>query len=228
VVAQQERMLRATDIPIGTQGTFESVTFVCIAYVRRGTSFEGEAYEWEEYLLFNQQVGFRWLVKDPESGWSWVTQVNLAELDLRSASSQVSHHNRSFHVRNRNQARVLYVLGEVYWKCTVGETSSVADYVSGRDVLSREADAAEVRWSFSKPIPWPVVARGFGLPVEGPGTVRPAGGGGGTSPTTVAVIVVAFMLLMCVAAYLDDDNSSANVGGSVGPYIGGGVFSGGK
>jgi len=228
VVAQQEKMLRATDIPIGSQGTFQSASFICIAYVRRGTSFGGEAYEWEEYLLFSQQVGFRWLVKDPESGWSWVSPVNLAEIDLRGAASHVTREHRRFNLRNRNQARVLYVLGEVYWKCAVGETTSVADYISGRDVLSREGDRAEVRWSLSTPIPWPVVARGFGLPVDGPGAPRASsggdGGGGPNSPATIVAIVAALILLGCVLSYFDDDgNSSAG-----GIFIGGGVFSGGK
>jgi hypothetical protein len=225
VVAQQEKLLRAPDIPIGSQGTFQSASFVCIAYLRRGTSFDGEAYEWEEYLLFNQQVGFRWLVKDPETGWSWVSPVNLAELDLRSASSHVAYQQRRFKIRNENQARVLYVLGEVYWKCAVGETTSVADYVSGRDVLSREGDRAEVRYSLSSPIPWPVVARGFGLPVDGPGAPRASGGaGGGPGPGTVVAIVAALILLACVVSYLDDDDGSS-AGGTI---IGGGVFSGGK
>jgi hypothetical protein len=71
VVAQQERLQKATDIPVGSQGTFGAAGYVCIAYVRRGTSFDGEPYSWDEYLLFSQGVGFRWLVKDPESGWSW-------------------------------------------------------------------------------------------------------------------------------------------------------------
>jgi hypothetical protein len=192
--------------------------------VRRGTSFEGEDYEWEEYLLFNQQVGFRWLVKDPETGWSWVSKVNLAELDLRGASSHVTYQHRRFNLRNRNQAKVLYVLGEVYWKCVVGETTSVTDYTSGRDVLSREATRAEVHFSLSTPIPWPVVARGFGLPVEGPGAPRAmrGGGAGSGSPAAIVAIAAALILLACVASYFDDDSSTG------GAYIGGGVFSGGK
>ncbi|HKY36032.1 MAG TPA: DUF4178 domain-containing protein [Polyangiaceae bacterium] len=226
VVAQQEKTLRATDIPIGTQGTFQGSSFICIAYVRRGTSFEGEAYEWEEYLLFNQQVGFRWLIKDPETGWSWVSPVNLAEIDVRGGATHVTHQHRVFRVRNRNQARVLYVLGEVYWKCMVGETTSVADYVSGRDVLSREGDLAEVRWSLSAPMPWPVVARGFGLPVDGPGAPRPTRSGAGpNSPATIVAIVAALILLGCVVSYFDDGDGSSSSGGVI---IGGGVFSGGK
>lgn len=224
VVAQQERLLQGTEIPIGTQGTFDGVVYLCIAYVRRGTSFEGEPYSWEEYLLFSQQVGYRWLVKDPESGWSWVSPVNLADLDLSSAGTQVTWHSRVFRIRNRNYARVEYVLGEVYWKCQVGETTSVADYTAGRDVLSREGSKNEVRWSLSTPVPKPVLEKAFGIKLR---EVRLAssGGGGGSSTTAIALIVVAFILLACVASYFDDDSSGGGGGGVV---IGGGVFSGGK
>ena len=94
-----------------------------------------------------------------------------------------------------------------------------------RDVLSREGDRAEVRWSLSAPIPWPVVARGFGLPVDGPGAPRASSGGGdGNSPTTIVVIVAALILLACVASFFDDDDGSS----AGGTFIGGGVFSGGK
>ena len=121
------------------------------------------------------------------------------------------------------------MLGEVYWKCMVGELTSVSDYISGRDVLSREASGhQEVRWSQSAPMPWPVIARGFGLPVNGPGAVgisgRSSGGQGGSNTLVVVVIVIVLIVLACVAEYCDDEASSS--GGGV--HIGGGVFSGGK
>jgi hypothetical protein len=223
VVAQQERLLQGTEIPIGTQGTFEGVAYLCIAYVRRGSTFEGEAYRWEEYLLFSQQVGYRWLVKDPESGWSWVTPVNIAELGLQSSATRVTWRGRSFGIRNRNYARVEYVLGEVYWKCQVGETTSVADYTAGLDVLSREGSSSEVRWSVSAPMPKPVLEKAFGIKLQ---TVKISGGAGGKSvnPAAILLLVAAFILLGCIASYLDDDDGGA--GGAT--VIGGGVFSGGK
>jgi hypothetical protein len=172
------------------------------------------------------------LVKDPESGWSWVTPANIAELGLFAGSSRVSYQQRSFGLRNRNDARVEYVLGEVYWKCEVGETTAVRDYVSGRDVLSRESSGSEVRWSLSTPMPWPVVAQAFGLPADGAGAVkfsrvdRSADGDGSSSSNTlwIVIAVIAVVLLACAVEYCDDDGGGS--GGGV--HFGGGVFSGGK
>jgi hypothetical protein len=232
VVAQQERLQQATTIPVGSRGTLDSTEYLCIAYLRRSTSFAGEPYRWEEYLLFSPGIGFRWLVKDPETGWSWVTPVNLAELDLSQADSRVAYRGRRYGLRNRNRARVDFVLGEVFWKCEVGETTDVCDYVAGQDVLSRESHGSlEVRWSTASPVPWPVLARAFNLPVDGPGAPVFASSGSEPPDTSqvsnalwVALIIIAFVLLACAAEYCGDDDGSS--GGGV--RFGGGVFSGGK
>lgn len=232
VVAQQERAQQLPDIPIGSKGTFEGIEYTCIAYVRRGTDFDGDHYSWEEYLIWSQAVGYRWLVKDPETGWSWVVPVNLAELDLRDMPGELRWGERSFNLRNRSRASVEYVLGEVYWKCEVGETTSVTDFTSGQDVLSRESGSGEVHWSYSTPVPWAVLAQGFGLPVDGAGG-RMAGGtgaavtkGGGCGATLTILLVIVVILIICALVSQCDDGSSSGSGTT---YRGGsGVFYGGK
>ena len=138
VVAQQEKLLQMPDIPIGNTGQFESFAYTCLAYIRRSTDFEGERYGWEEYLLFNAQEGYRWLVKDPETGWSWVAFVNPADIDRAQFPDELRYANQRYPLRNSGSARVDYVLGEVYWKCAIGETVSVMDFASGGEVISRE------------------------------------------------------------------------------------------
>ncbi len=162
VVAQQERALSMPEIPVGSRGNIDGTEWVCIAYMRRSTEFDGERFTWEEYLLWSQPIGFRWLVKD-EGKWSWVTPVNAAELDLSALPRAVRWGGKSFNLRNQNSARVDYVLGEIYWKCEVGETTGVMDFIRGGDVLSREEGPGEVRWSHSAPVPWALLKRSFGI-----------------------------------------------------------------
>lgn len=228
VIAQQEAARRKPDIPVGTSGSLDGVEYIVIAYLRRGSYFEGEHYSWEEYLLFSQRVGFRWLVKDPETGWTFVSPVNLAEVDLRGLPDQVGYQGKAFSLRNENEARVEYVLGEVYWKCRVGETTRVRDYIHGGDVLSREADETEVRWSLSTPITWATLAQGFGLPPDGPGGHEGGRftGGGGASNAFVILIVVLFVLMLC-AMNACDSCSNLSTTPSTG-IRGGGIFYGGK
>lgn len=221
VIAVQEAARKRPDIPIGSRGTLHQIEYVCIALIRRGSNFDGEHYSWDEYLLWAPAVGYRFLVKDPETGWSFVSPVNPAELDLSQRPDRVNYAGKPFRVRQRNRATVEYVLGEVYWKVKVGDTAEVTDFTHRSEVLSREQSGTEVIWSHSTPIAWPTLASAFGLPVKGPG--RPERHEGG-----VPVVVWAF-LLTCLAVFmiasLEDCREGSFVGGT---FRGGGVFTGGK
>ncbi len=229
VISARERAGAAPVIPVGTSGTLSGVSYVCIAYLRRGTFFEGEPYSWEEFLLWNQGVGFRWLVNDPESGWAFVAPVNLADVDRRRLPYQLEYDGRAFQRRNQSDARVQYVLGEVYWKCSLGETTAVADFSDDGRVLSREMGNGEVHYSLSSPIAWPVLAHAFGISPSSAGGYA----GSGKKARHWLVVGILFIAFFCLFILLvkacggssgggggsDDDNSS---------YRGSGVFYGGK
>lgn len=229
IVAQQEAALKMPDIPIGSHGRFEDIDYICIAYMRRGTDFDGDYYSWEEYLIWAATIGYRWLVKDPESGWSWAVPVNLADLNLSEGPDSVGWGQRRFRIRNRGTARVDYVLGEVYWQAAIGETTRTSDFVDGNDVLSREESPGEVKWSYSTPVPWAVIAQAFSLPVDGPGgqMMPTLGGGSGRSPsgcgnTLLLLIIIGIVLLFCMLGSFGDGDSTYRGGG------GGVIIFGGK
>lgn len=237
VVAQQERAMQMPDIPIGSRGTLDGIEYICIAYVRRSSDFDGERYTWEEFLLWAQSLGYRWLVKDPETGWSWVNALNLAELDLTAMPNQVGWGGRTFSRRNQNVARVDYVLGEVYWKCELGEETQVIDFVDGNEVLSRESGGGEANWSYAAPMPWSVIAQAFGLPLDGAGARGISTGGGaaassgGCASTGVILIIVVIILLICMLGACGScmDGTGGGTGTSGGTYrSGSGSWSGGK
>jgi hypothetical protein len=228
LIAQQELVRSQPDLPLGTSGHFDGIDYLCIAYLRRGSNFDGEQYTWEEYLLWTQRIGFRWLVKDPEAGWSWVVPVNVAEIELRGFPGSVGYARRRFSRRNQNVARVEYVLGEVYWKCQVGETTRVTDFVVGRDVLSREEAPGEVRWSLSSPVPWEVIAHAFKLPVSGAGsrgfgTSSESSGDGWLSQAFTAIVIAVLVIGFLISVFDDEDDYFYSSGSR-----GGGIFVGGK
>ena len=229
IIDQQEKARAAPIIPIGTRGTLGGVEYTCIAALRRGSRFDGELYEWEEFLLWNQGEGFRWLVLDPETGWSFVTPTSMGELDLSESPAFVGLRGRRFVQRNDNTAEVRYVLGEVYWKCEVGETVQVTDFVNGDDVLSREALPTEVNWSFCQKQSWPDIAQAFGLPLAAHARRAAASvkAGSGISAGTLIVIVL-IVIVLCILMASAPSGTTSVSGGSVGSYRGGGVFSGGK
>lgn len=235
VISTQERLLSAPDIPIGSAGTFDGVEYLCLAFVRRSSDFDGEPYTWTEFLLFAPSVGYRWLVKDPEVGWLFAMAVSPADLDLRQAPQRVGYYGSTFSLRNQNEATVEYVIGEIYWKCEIGERVAVRDYAAKKNVLSREETPGEVNWSYSVPVRWSVIAGAFGLPEKGPGSQgitgpSSSGGSGGDTPSPVVkAIALIVLLVICIAvASLADGGGGIGIGVSGGSYRGGGTYYGGK
>lgn len=245
-ISQQERLLAAPVIPIGSRGQFEGLEYVCLAYVRRSSVFDGETYGWEEFLIFAPAAGYRWLVKDPETGWLWAQAISPADVDLRGLPDAVGYQGNAFHLRNQNTARVDYVLGEVYWKCSIGEVVEVSDYAADTRVLSRELSPGEANWSFSAPMQWTAIAAAFGLDVKRAGAAGPGSSGG----ILWKVVILLVVLLGCciIGALVSDDGSSGGAStdgsgdtgtatpsgiivhrsGGISNYRGGGVYSGGK
>jgi hypothetical protein len=249
LISQQEQLRESPTIPIGSRGRFDDVEYLCLAYVKRSSLFEGERYSWEEFLLFAPQVGYRWLVDDPETGWYFASAISPSAVDLRGRPDAVGYLGRAFELRNENEARVDYVLGEVYWKCAVGETVEVTDYAMGDAVLSRELSNGEVNWTYSAQIQWPAIARAFGLSAAKKAGTSPSKSSAGKTVVIVAIILLLVLLLCCMIGAFADDGATSSTNssnpsnsstrsspgvviirnsGSSSSYRGGGVFSGGK
>ncbi len=234
ILAQQQAAVSVLAIPLGRRGTLLGIPVVCIGYLRRSTDFQGERYTWEEFLLWNNRVGYRWLVKDPEEGWLWSEPVAVSDVSRSgqgpgSVPTSVTYQGRRMGLRNTGEARVDYVLGELYWRCQVGETTETADYAGYSTTLSREEAPGEVHWSASRKVSWPSIAAAFGLDPGGAGS-HFAGGGGSSKGCLqwAIIIVVVFIILFVVGSVLAGLVAGTGGGGYSGGYRGGGVYFGGK
>ena len=160
VVAQQQAFSKP-EIPIGTHAVFGGIEYIVIAYLVRSEKEDGERYSWEEYLLWGEKIGYRWLEKD-EGKWTWSMSISVADLDLSGMPKLVGFNGKKFKRTEKSKARVDYVLGEVYWECSVGEKEHSTDFeASNGEKLSREATEGEVQWSYATPVPWSVIQQGL-------------------------------------------------------------------
>ena len=148
--------------PLGSVGHFPDGDLTLIGVLQRATTDEeGTTYFWEEYLLADEEGGYRWLACS-EGHWS------LLEPITGGAEIQpvVHYGGRPYKFFQHGEARVTYLDGEFYWNAAVGQTTYTADFVSAPYMLSAEFSAAdstkgEANWTHGIYIPRAEVQRAF-------------------------------------------------------------------
>ena len=166
-------------IPLGTAGEVPEGKMTVIGAMARSVTIEGTQYFWSEYLLYNPQVGFRWLVHS-DNHWNYVQAVPPGQV-VESGKS-ANYNGKNYRIFQEAQANVEAVAGEFYWKVEAGEKVQGVDYVAPPYMLSKEVstvyvtdpdDASktrrtgEINWSLGTYIPVPQIEKAFsvtGLP----------------------------------------------------------------
>ncbi len=158
-------------IPLGSVGEFFGTRFMLIGFMVRSVEFEGVRYYWEEYLLYEPQAGFRWLVRSDDN-WNFVEAVPPAAV-TQSGARAVLYDGKRFKLYQDTAARVEHVYGEFYWKVTTGEVVRAADYIAPPLMLSMEAThnkkqsgaspSGEINWSLGTFLKAQEVERAFGI-----------------------------------------------------------------
>jgi len=167
-------------IEIGAEGTLFDVKYIVIGFMQRSVTFDRK-YFWTEYLLYNADVGFRWLVHSDEH---WSFSEPLSPADVHDYKTSTAWDGRTFKLFQRAIARVEYVLGEFYWKVVVGEEVTSRDLICPPYAMSIERSMAmasaeqqlsgkrmnlgEVNVSLGKYVKHEVIEEAFGLKGELP------------------------------------------------------------
>jgi hypothetical protein len=136
-------------LPLGSVGTLAEGPMTVIGMLERSVTYENVPYFWEEYLLYEPRLGFRWLVRS-DHHWSYVRP--LPPGDVKGSGTTRRCHDETFKLFQKGDASVTYVIGECYWKVSVGETVQTADYIHPPEMLSREMSISpeggeEINWS---------------------------------------------------------------------------------
>lgn len=171
-------------IPIGTTGEVPEGQMMVIGAMARSVTVDGLQYFWSEYLLYNPQIGFRWLVHSDDH-WNYVQAVTPGE--VMESTKTVSFRGKSYKIFQDAQAKVEAVLGEFYWKVEAGEQVRGVDYVAAPYMLSKEVSTVyvtdpdnpektrratgEINWSLGTYIPVQQVEKAFNVS----GLPRPSG-----------------------------------------------------
>ena len=211
-------------IPLGNTGklalgTAEPKPWQGVGYQERcdlpAAGSDDEQTFWREYLLYNRELGFAFLV-DAEDGWSWVRPITGAP-QVKGDGAQ--HKGAGFQKKYSYDAKVTWVQGEFYWRVLRGERAKVTDYVgTGGDSkkrLSREETRSasggkagtEVVWSAGATLEATVVADAFGIPAGERAAmqrdVSPTSAAKKLSLGTIIQIVVVILILVSVLSECD-------------------------
>ena len=151
-------------IALGSSGTLQGVAWQVVGYQHRmgnDPSDPDEHFGWDEYLLFNSQRGFTFLV-DSTEGWSVVKPATGAPV-VSSNGQSASYLGTTYRLKESYQAETDYVLGEFYWQVSRGQRTGNRDYADGKNLLSMEQSAQELTWSVGGQISSDAVAQAFNL-----------------------------------------------------------------
>jgi hypothetical protein len=207
-------------VPLGAEGQLRGAKVICIGFVVRGCTVEGERYRWREYLLYaGPRTGYLWLMEE-DGAWQLVTPI--APGDVQVAGGTAIYRGSSYSFKQSVQAEVEYVIGEFYWKVEIGESVRATEYQGPGGKVSVEQAATEVTYSFCEPLSGKELAAAFNL--APPPSASLVGGGDGSSGSGICgvLVVIAIVILIIFLLALADCSCGGGYGGGIGgPSFGG-------
>ena len=221
-------------IALGRSGQLQGVRWQVVGFQHRmgQAAGEDEQFGWSEYLLFNRQRGFCFLV-DAEDGWSVVKPTTGAP-SMSSGGQSASYLGTRYALQYAYSAETIYVAGEFYWKVERGQKSAHRDFAHGPALLSMEQTSDELTWSSGIRLSADTVAQAFGMTSQKDLLQRADASPvsqnlGGNFRTFLIIIVVLVLLSMmetrcssCDPAVENCGNNYRSSGGSYGGWSSGG------
>jgi hypothetical protein len=203
------KLLRSLEPPkvqpilaLGATGQREGVEWTVIGFMQRYVTLDGVDYFWEEYLLYQPRLGFRWLTRSDEH-WNWVEALPPGCVSVEG--NLATYAGRWYRLFQKATANVAFVVGEFYWRVEAGEKVGSEDYVQAPEMLSletTEGDEGEINWSHGVYLRHDEVEKMFRLadPLPAPVTIGPNQPFPHTGVYRAALwLCVAAVLLACLA-----------------------------
>lgn len=161
LIAAYNREAATFTLPPGVRGTLFGTEWQVIGALRRS---DGEA-TWDEYLLFNPYIGYRWLVAS-EGEWQFGTMLlDRPEGDVDSVTWRGARYTRAMH---QPDATTETVVGEFYWRVARGDRARCSSFERGNNSLSLEESDGEVNWTLLVPVRAREIESAFGLKRDDP------------------------------------------------------------
>lgn len=220
-------------IALGSSGMLQGAQWQVVGYQHRmghDPQDADEHFGWDEYLLYNAQRGFSFLV-DSSDGWSLVKPATGAPV-LSSNGQSATYLGTRYTLQQSYEAQTNYVLGEFYWQVQRDQTTHNRDYASGKHLLSLEQSAQELTWSVGSRVSSDLVAQAFAMQDRQEqlrrSDVKPfvASGGFWMRPDFWVFVVIVLIMLSASTCSSNCDPAVEDCSRYGGPRTSGGSFGG--
>ena len=149
-------------LSLGARGRLDA-EYTVIGVMRRDVPRDSSEPAWTEYLLFNPERSYLWLVETSE-GWQRVSVCDEWPTGVSDIMS--TFRGTTWALKYEYEARVREVYGAFNWRVRRGDLVRVTDFVRHNQVLTREQSDNEMTWSHATPVSEATIARAFGLTVS--------------------------------------------------------------
>jgi hypothetical protein len=165
--SMREEVQKGVTLPLGNSAKIDSNDFTLIGFVKKSVTYEGIKYPWVEYLLYNQFLGYRWLV---ESEGHFTFMEPMEKLPMRGSGpvtrpdeQAITFEGKTYRHFQTSNPKVDAVAGEFYWRIRKHEESTNFDYVCPPNMLSLESSSTGFVWSRGRYLTQDEVVSMFGL-----------------------------------------------------------------
>lgn len=229
--AEQDEPVRPL-IPLGSIGNLQGVDWQVVGFQHRmghepgQSDDESEHFGWSEYLLYNRQRGFSFLV-DAEDGWSMVAPTTGAP-SMAESGKTAKYLGKGYQQQYAYNAETTYAAGEFYWRVERGQKTFNRDFANGNSLLSMERSANELTWSSGNKLDSATVAAAFKLDPKKDLFKRtdaaPLSAASSMGCGTIVLVIVVILILLIILSTCSSSggSSSRSSGGSYGGYSSGG------
>lgn len=204
----QQQSLR---LPLGAGGKINGKTYTVIGAVRKEELAAQDAFDalygkrpgglvpessWTEYLLYNPQAGFLWIVETADGEWS--LSETLTDWPRLDANGQPQGSSKLYDYGGQ----VSYAAGAFYWHIRRGDLNYYSDYRQGHGKISAEYSPNELAWSKSTGVGYAQIAGWFGLQDAGPARYSAGTEEDEASKGLVALMLAVFLIVNMPALFM--------------------------
>ncbi len=202
----QGSMLRFT-LANGSEASIDGKSWTIIGLLGWVESSDRDS-RWNEYLLYEPQLGFRWLTETGD-GW-WLGTLMDVWVDEASAEYALWGKQRFTARYPPYLASIDYAAGAFPWRARLGDSVILNEYQSrdGNTLLASEQNPQELTWSSSRKVSNEDMARWFGKDAPLVSAFRSAGTSAGKAALRpLGYGAVALLWLLNAPLLLTGDSS---------------------